>query len=177
MAIGGRGGLTVHIDEAALYDLLESPDGAVARWMQTNVAEPITQEAKRRAPVSPAGSTSLAHNVSGQLDEFHRPSGYLRSQIGWTTGRDEHGMYWDISSPATSTDGAPYGLFMEVGTRPHWIASKGPWPLRNRQTGQVFGAVVWHPGTAPQPHLRPALWDVLSGLSSGPSVNLVQWGI
>jgi hypothetical protein len=30
-------------------------------------------------------------------------------------------MYWDIESPARSVHGAPYGLFMEVGTKPHRI--------------------------------------------------------
>jgi len=176
MAIGGRGGVTVHVDEAVLYNLLESPEGPVARWMQNKVVEPITQEAKRLAPVSFQGSTSLAHNMVGELEEYHRPSGYMKSQIGWTHGRDAEGMYWDINSPATSTQGAPYGLFVEIGTKEHDIESKGPWPLRNRQTGAVFGHKVKHPGTAPQPYLRPALWNVLAGLSSGPSVNLVAWG-
>lgn len=53
----------------------------------------------------------------------------------------------------------------EYGSGPHWIISHGlwlrpenPWPLRNRRTGQVFGLVVWHPGTPEQPFMRPALY-------------------
>ncbi len=42
---------------------------------------------------------------------------------------------------------APYSLFVHEGTRPHIIRSKGPWALRNKRTGQVFGRVVHHPGT------------------------------
>jgi hypothetical protein len=40
-----------------------------------------------------------------------------------------------------------YAAYVNDGTRPHVIRSTGPWPLRNRATGQVFGRVVHHPGT------------------------------
>jgi hypothetical protein len=46
----------------------------------------------------------------------------------------------------------------EYGSRPHLIVSHGPWPLRNRETGQVFGRVVHHPGTPAQPFMRPAVY-------------------
>ena len=51
-----------------------------------------------------------------------------------------------------------YAIYVEEGTRPHIIRSKGDYPLRNRKTGQVFGPVVHHPGTHPQPFLRPAVY-------------------
>lgn len=114
MAIGGRG-VEVRIDRAALGRLLNGPDGPVARIVQHR-AETVTQEAKRLAPTSPDGSNG-------------RPSGYLRSRIGWRLGRDAAGVYADVASPATTPTGEPYGLFQEVGTR------KMP----------------------AQPHLRPAL--------------------
>lgn len=98
MAVGGR----IQWDDAALRELLASPAGPVALWGDAK-AEMVTQEAKRLAPVSPKGSHG-------------RPSGYLRSQIGWDRGVDSLGVYWDIFSPALSTEGAPYGLFQEVGT-------------------------------------------------------------
>lgn len=110
-------------------------------------AEIVTQGAKRRCPVSPAGSHG-------------RPSGYARSQVGWRWGEDEQGLYADIVSSAQTVDGKPLGLFIEVGTDPHPIVSKGPYPLRNARTGQVFGRSVQHPGTPAQPHLRPALDDI-----------------
>lgn len=171
MAAGGRS--RVDLNESALYDLLDAPDGTVARWMQEHVVEPITQEAKRRAPVSKAGINTLKAYEAGEEDdnrvyltEIRRPSGWLRSQIRWRYGHDDEGMYWDIESPAraASHGQGPYGLFMEVGTKPHPIVSHGRWPLRNRITGQVFGHSVFHPGTKPQPYLRPALDHVLFGL-------------
>lgn len=73
---------------------------------------------------------------------------------------DTQGPYVDIATEAEDPEtGAPIGLFVEVGTRPHVIESHGDYPLRNRETGQVFGKRVNHPGTDPQPHLRPALYE------------------
>ena len=54
--------------------------------------------------------------------------------------------------------GVDYAASVEMGSRPHVIRSHGPWPLRNRETGQVFGQVVHHPGTKAQPFMRPALY-------------------
>lgn len=51
----------------------------------------------------------------------------------------------------------PYAGFVTRGTKPHIIRSKGPWPLRNPETGQVFGRVVRHPGTRPNDYLQRAL--------------------
>lgn len=39
-----------------------------------------------------------------------------------------------------------YARWVNNGTPPHIIMSTGPWPLRNRATGQVFGRIVHHPG-------------------------------
>jgi HK97 gp10 family phage protein len=114
VAIGGR----IDWDEAALAELLTSTHGPVARDLEGK-AERVTQEAKRLAPVSPHGSGG-------------RPSGYGRSQIGWVMGTDDKGVYADVSTPATTADGAPYMAYQETGT------SK----------------------MAAQPHIRPAL-DIL----------------
>jgi len=67
-----------------------------------------------------------------------RPSGYLRSSIH--AFRQADGSI--IIGPT-----ADYAEFVNNGTGPHEIHSTGPWPLRNRATGQVFGPVVHHPGT------------------------------
>lgn len=50
-------------------------------------------------------------------------------------------------------------LIVELGSVPHSIDSHGNYPLRNRETGQVFGRHVNHPGTRAQPFLRPALYS------------------
>ncbi len=46
----------------------------------------------------------------------------------------------------------------EYGSGAHTIESTGTWPLRNRETGEVFGRKVRHPGTPEQPFMRPALY-------------------
>lgn len=142
MAVGGR----LVWNDPEVEHLLHSEDGPVGRLLG-HKGEIVAKGAKRRAPVSPDGSGG-------------RPSGYMRSHIGWRRGKDERGLYVDIESPARTPTGEPYGLFVEVGTKPHVIRSGGDYPLRNRKTGQIFGKVVHHPGTTAQPYLRPALDDL-----------------
>lgn len=141
MATGGR----IEWDSRELNRILNSENGPVGRYL-AKVGEVGTQGAKRRAPVSPDGSHG-------------RPSGYMRSQIGWIVGEDAEGLYVDIQSPAVTPEGFPYGLGVEVGTAAHTIRSKGPYPLRDKK-GNVFGKEVQHPGTDPQPYLRPAMDDI-----------------
>jgi hypothetical protein len=149
VAIGAGGrGFSITFNQAELDALLRGPAGPVARKLG-RCGEIVTQGAKRRAPTSPHGSGG-------------RPSGYLRSRISWEMHRDPVGLYVDIASPARTPQGEPYGLFMEVGTRPHVIRPRNPggW-LRWFEGGKVrFAKVVHHPGTRAQPHLRPALEDL-----------------
>lgn len=141
MATGGR---IIWHDEV-LDELLNGPEGPVGRNLQAK-AEVVTQGAKRRAPVSPDGSHG-------------RPSGYMRSRIGWRIFKDSDGLVAIVESPATTPDGFPYPLVVEVGSAPHIIESHGDYPLRDKY-GNVFGKRVHHPGTSPQPYLRPALDDI-----------------
>lgn len=75
-------------------------------------------------------------------------TGQLRASIKWFKA----GKTWYV------TVSAPHWMYVEYSTRPHVIRSHGPWPLRNRETGQVFGPVVHHPGTTAQPFMRPAIY-------------------
>jgi hypothetical protein len=75
-------------------------------------------------------------------------TGHLRSTIH----RFKAGDTWFV------TVGADYWINVEYPTKPHIIRSHGPWPLRNFETGQVFGPIVHHPGTAAQPFMRPAIY-------------------
>lgn len=52
---------------------------------------------------------------------------------------------------------AAHSAILEHGSRPHVIESHGDYPLRNAQTGQVFGRKVNHPGTPAYHFLRRAL--------------------
>lgn len=141
--VGGR----LQWNEREVDRLLNSFDGPVGRDLNRR-GEIGTQTAKRLCPTSPRGSDG-------------RRSGYTRSNIGHELGRDNRGLYVDVKSTARTRDGIPISLLLEFGTRGHVIESHGDYPLRNRQTGQVFGKRVQHPGTAPQPHLRPALIEMV----------------
>lgn len=126
MAVGGR----VRVDEAALRQL-GSPAGPIGRYLARG-AQVVTQSAKRRAPTSPHGSGG-------------RPSGYLRSQIGWTLGSDADGPWVAIMSPAVTTGPRPrpYGAYQNVPTlygrarngrryrittTPHLVPALEDWP-------------------------------------------------
>lgn len=128
--------------------LLNSQSGPVGRDL-AGKGRRVEAEQQRTAPVSPDGSHG-------------RPPGYLRDRTYSRLGRDAQGLHCDIGTDATTSDGTPYPIFVELGTRPHVIESHGDYPLRNPKTGQVFGRRVQHPGTDPQPWLRPSL-DVLRG--------------
>lgn len=120
-------------------DLLTGGPG-VARVMDA-AGEVVEQGATRRAPVAPP--------------EPGEVSGELRASVRRVPGRDGTGPYMDVRADST------HALAVERGTRPHLIRSRGPWPLRNRATGQVFGPVVHHPGTRAQPFLESALDDLV----------------
>lgn len=53
-----------------------------------------------------------------------------------------------------------YAAMVEVGTGPHIIRARNARVLANRDTGQVFGPVVHHPGTPAQAYLAPAVLRV-----------------
>lgn len=55
---------------------------------------------------------------------------------------------------------ANYGVYVHEGTRPHQIRVRRARVLANTRTGQVFGRVVNHPGTAANPFLERAVKKV-----------------
>ena len=133
--------------------LLAGDDANVAAAMEY-LSGAVLQEMKARCPVSqvqPIYATKGATVPGGRRfagDAPLRPSGYLRSSCRRL--READGGY--LIGPT-----APYALWVNNGTPPHEIESTGPWPLRNRATGQVFGRVVHHPGTRPQPFIVESL--------------------
>ena len=74
--------------------------------------------------------------------------GNLRKQI-------RSGMISKLSGAVISN--ANYSAAVHEGSRPHIIQSTGPWHLRNKRTGQVFGRIVHHPGTRPNPFFIRAI--------------------
>lgn len=52
---------------------------------------------------------------------------------------------------------ARYAAFVNFGTRPHIIEARRARVLANKQTGQIFGKRVQHPGTQPNPYMERIL--------------------
>ena len=147
-----------------------SPEGArlladspQVRAAVDQVAATLVREIKRRAPVSkvqPVYARPLppGRSVRGGTARVRYPgdlplqaSGHLRSSV--RAVRMPDGSV--IIGPT-----ADYAKYVIHGTPPHEIRSHGPWPLRNRATGQVFGPVVHHPGTRAQPFVAEAVHAV-----------------
>ena len=110
--------------------------------LKRSLAEAIAKDVRRLAP---RDTGMMADNVV----VAEEPDGRVRVEV---LGGGEH---LDPRVP----------IWVEFGTGPHWIISGGfalhmkrPYPLRNRETGQVFGPVVWHPGSPAQPFMRPAAY-------------------
>jgi hypothetical protein len=137
--------------------------GAVELWVKEDpsiaatmdmLAGRVLSAMKAACPVSPvqgvyaSGGATVSGGARLSGDFPLRPSGYLRSSC--RSLREEDGSI--IIGPT-----ADYGIWVNNGTPPHLIESHGPWPLRNRATGQVFGRVVHHPGTRPQPFIVESL--------------------
>lgn len=129
------GDVHVVFDETALRVWADHAAGL--ERVKAEVAQKLVIAMKRRCPVSPPGP-------------LHR-SGRLRSSIMAT--RQPDGSYH--IGPHED-----YAGYVNEGTPAHLIVSRGPWPLRNRETGQVFGRVVHHPGTMPTHFIERAADDV-----------------
>lgn len=52
---------------------------------------------------------------------------------------------------------APYSLFVHEGTAAHTIVPVNKKVLADRRTGQIFGTLVHHPGTRPNPFFARAI--------------------
>jgi hypothetical protein len=111
---------------------------------------------KGRGLALPGGADVSRTRYPGDLP-LH-PSGYLRSSIH--AFRQGDGSI--IIGPT-----ADYGEYVNDGTPPHEISSTGPWPLRNRASGQVFGRHVHHPGTRPVHFVERSL-----GILAGETVHV-----
>ena len=121
-----------------------------AGWVElaeTRLGPDIRDDAKRFAPVGP---DVIVPDPEKHPRTQDRIGGELRESI-------EHHME---EMTLVIEAHAPYSAFVEEGTRPHEIAAQGPWSLWSPATGEYFGETVHHPGTRPEPYLRPALYQV-----------------
>lgn len=116
------------------------------RDLLTGSAGPVMQELRRLGNVVAEGAKRRTKPRIAAGIVVHEP------------GVDNGDGYIDVETAAEDEHGAPIGLFAEVGTAPHIIRSHDGGPLVG-PNGEVFGPEVHHPGTAAEPHLRPALFE------------------
>lgn len=82
----------------------------------------------------------------------------VKGVVPWKTGnllqtfRFTSGRLWARWFPT-----ANYAGFVEFGTKPHIIKIKNARALANRDTGQIFGTTVHHPGTVANPYMERIL--------------------
>lgn len=98
---------------------------------------------------------AMGRNIPRSTDgSYGRPAGYAASRLSTLRAGRDPAPYRDVGTDAATPDGDSYPAMLEHGTKPHIIESRGPWPLRDRRTGRVFGRRVMHPGTRPIPWAR-----------------------
>jgi hypothetical protein len=133
-------------------ELLAHDDDVAA--MLDMLAGRVLSAMKAACPVSPIPQPVPGDTFYGG-DFPARPSGYLRSSC--RALREPDGSI--IIGPT-----APYALYVQNGTPPHGIDSHGSWPLRNPETGQIFGRHVNHLGAGVQPFITSSLVAIVGAV-------------
>jgi hypothetical protein len=139
------GDITITWDEAAIRADVESESSAIGHAMSM-LADQLVSVMKQLCPVSPV-SSGRSGTLRSSIDAFRQGDGS-----------------WLVGPTAQTESGELLGPMIEQGTPPHPIDSHGPWPLRNKATGDVFGPHVDHPGTSPQPFIAPAA-EAMNGVT------------
>lgn len=144
----------IEFNEQAIRALADPNRTPQLAAMLDRLAAQLVVAMKREAPVSKTVPVYAARGATAPggrrfAGDFPlRPSGFLRSSI--------HAFRMADGSVIVGPT-ADYARYVIHGTEPHLIHSHGPWPLRNRVTGQVFGPLVHHPGTRPNNFVLRAL--------------------
>jgi hypothetical protein len=136
--------VSVTLLEPGLIALLDSPAGPVARNI-TAKAEAVAELARQ--------------NVQAQ---FRTRTGNLQQSIGVFPRETPDGLEAEVG-----TEGAPYGLVLELGSDPHLILPVAA-PVLVSPPGHpdpldAPRVRVDHPGSIGRPWLRPALEQVING--------------
>lgn len=129
-------------------------------WRQQlfRIADPRMAAAAHRIAQYQRDHIPVGHDVShGRPPGFAQSRIAVRVRVGRFGGRE-----YEIGSDATTPEGFPYPVVLDVGSRPHVIESHGNYPLRDAE-GHVLGKRVEHPGTQPTFWCRGSL-SVLHGV-------------
>lgn len=112
---------------------------------------------KMRLAAAAIADYQRTHIPVGRDESHGRPPGYAQSRIGIRVTVGAAGLkVYEIGSDATTADGFPYPVVLDVGSRPHTIRSHGEYPMRTAE-GEVLGREVEHPGTQPTNWCRGSL--------------------
>lgn len=85
--------------------------------------------------------------VNKLIDRCPVDKGWLRNSISYV-----------VDSKSITISMLYYGLYVEFGTPPHIITPVNKKALHWKEGGtDVFAKIVHHPGTMPQPFIRPLL--------------------
>jgi hypothetical protein len=122
-------------------DFLAKVEAAGLTFMDERLGPSIANEARILAPIGvsvpPTPRVPIPHEA-----------GELKASIG------HHMEGTDLIVEAA----APYAAYVELGTFPHPIDSKGDWSLHNPVNNRYFGQHVRAQFNTPRPYLRPALY-------------------
>ncbi|GAA0403062.1 hypothetical protein GCM10009530_63810 [Microbispora corallina] len=96
--------------------------------------------------------------VAGGQTRVAVDTGHLKSTIG--VDFDNDGLGFEAGPTAS------YGAHVEYGTKPHIIRPRNAKALHwvDEHGDDVFARLVHHPGTAPQPYMRPAFDEATAPL-------------
>ncbi len=133
----------VRFNEAEIRAFLNNPAGPVAH---------LLQELGGRAAVY--ARAKVRKKRPGQVGKHGRgggfPEGFTASTIHDYLNASGSTTPWEALVGRGAT------VFLEKGTKRHFIKSTGPWSLSNFETG-YFGEEVDHPGARPYPFLMDSL--------------------
>jgi HK97 gp10 family phage protein len=146
--------------------------GAVGQADISQLAEALNQTAKESGFTTQQVLIQSANHILAEMEaRVPVDTGKLRGSLGIRVHTDSV-----VIGPNESI--APYAGYVEFGTRPHEIRPKNPKGyLVFKMNGKtVYTRLVHHPGTQPQPYVRPAFEAWVDSLGTmAAEANIKVW--
>lgn len=139
----------------------------------SQLAEALRRTAQQSQATTQDVLVSAANQILAEMEaRVPVDTGKLRSSLNITVEANRVTIGPD---PAR----APYGIYVELGTRPHEIKPKVEGGVLVFMIGgkKVFARLVHHPGTKPQPYIEPAFqaWvDSLGTMAAEANVKVFK---